>query len=80
MNFEPFVTSSPAKNGAYRRVLNLIHMLDILDTGIDDAVFVFKERGKMTTTDIAILVNRGSQYYSTMLLVPSRVIGATAEK
>jgi len=61
-------------------VLNLIRTLDVLYTGIDYEVLVLKEWSKITTADVAILVNRGGQDHPTMLLVPSRIVGAAAEE
>ncbi len=81
MNFEPLIIAPcPGKDGTNCRVLDLFDGSHILNERIDDAVFVLEERRKVSAADMAIFIDRGRQHDPAVLLIPSRIVGAAAEK
>src|SRR5262249_15251506 len=65
---------------ADRRVHQLSVIAHKLDLRIDDAMFVREEGWKLAHEDIAVLVDGRSEHGTSVLLVPSRIVGAAAEK
>jgi hypothetical protein len=61
-------------------VLNISNIPDVFYAGVYDPVFVVKELRKIPAADIAILVDGRCKHCTTVLPVPSRIVGAPAKK
>src|SRR5262245_21249823 len=70
VNFYSSINFEIAQDFPNRRVCDVFDRLAILHLGVDNAVSVFKEGRQITTGDIAVFVDRRSQYGASMSLVP----------
>lgn len=65
----------------YCRVLNLIDLIEsFLLRKEYDLVLIVEKRGELAAMHVAIFVNGGGKNSAVILAVPSREVGATAEK
>src|SRR6185312_8021456 len=65
---------------AHGRMVDLAHLLDVLDRRIDDAVAVGEEGRQMPHADVAVLVDGGADDGAPVAKIPGRVVGPTAEQ
>ena len=78
--FQALFAAGPSQHSADRRVLNLRYLTHVLNLRVNNAMFVLKKRRQMAATDVTILVDGRGQHRAAVLLIPSRVVGAAAEK
>src|SRR5688572_11758367 len=67
VNFEPFADLEPLEHTTDRGMLNLVNLLDVLDDGVDDAEAMVEEWRQFPDADVAVLVDGGRQYGTTVL-------------
>ena len=72
----------PEKPEAFpdRRVLYFVDRLRFLPAVIPNEVFEFVERGKVAASDVAELVDRGTNHGAAVMAVPGRVIRSAPEE
>lgn len=80
VDFQTALTSRPSEHRAHRGMLDFVDGLDVLYLRIDDAMFVFEKWREETAAYVAIFVDRCCQYHPTVIPIPRRIVGATAEE
>ena len=81
MNLKSLIIAlCPCKNGTDGGVLDLFDAAHIFNERVDDAMFMLEKRREVPTADMAIFIDRGRQHNPAMLLIPSRIVGASAEE
>src|SRR5436190_1568797 len=80
MDLQAFFGLKPVEHGAYRRMIDLVDLLDVLDDRINDAEPVIEERRELADADVAVLVDCRGQDRAAMFAEPVRIIGASAKE
>jgi hypothetical protein len=80
MDFEAAVEFQKVQYRPYCGVRYIFNSLPDFGLGPNDAELMLKERGQVSTGNIAVLINSGSKHSPTVFFEPIRIIGATAKK
>ena len=80
MELNPLLNSEVIESCFDDRVPDVSHGVRILYSAVDDPVLVFKEGREKPKSQVAVLVDRSSEYCSTIAKVPLRKIRSPTQQ